>query len=64
MRPWASLSAEEQQVAARKMEVFAAMVDRMDRNVARLQSKLKQQYGSSNPFQPRGHMRGHSEEIV
>lgn len=42
-RPWASLSAEERAVEARKMEVYAAMVDRMDQNVGRVIAALKAQ---------------------
>lgn len=42
-RPWASLSADERAVEARKMEVYAAMVDRMDQNVGRVIAALKAQ---------------------
>lgn len=42
-KPWASLSAEERAVEARKMEVYAAMVDRMDQNVGRVIAALKAQ---------------------
>src|SRR3546814_8997065 len=35
VKPWASLSADEKAIEARKMEVYAAMVDRMDQNVGR-----------------------------
>ena len=42
-RPWASLSPEERAVEARKMEVYAAMVDRMDQNVGRVIAALKAQ---------------------
>lgn len=38
---WDSLSPEEKQVEARLMEVYAAMVDRMDQNVGRLIAALK-----------------------
>ena len=41
--PWDSLSKEEQAVAARKMEVYAAMIDRMDQNIGRVISVLKEQ---------------------
>ncbi len=40
-RPWASLSPAEQAIEARKMEVYAAMVDRMDQNVGRVVAELK-----------------------
>lgn len=42
-KPWASLSADERAVEARKMEVYAAMVDRMDQNVGRVIAALKAQ---------------------
>lgn len=41
VKPWASLTPEEQAIEARKMEVYAAMVDRMDQNVGRVVSTLK-----------------------
>ncbi|PJG45950.1 arylsulfatase [Sphingobium sp. LB126] len=41
VKPWASLSPEEKAVEARKMEVYAAMVDRMDQNVGRVVATLK-----------------------
>jgi arylsulfatase A-like enzyme len=41
VKPWASLSAEEKAIEARKMEVYAAMVDRMDQNVGRVVAELK-----------------------
>jgi len=39
---WDSLSEKEQSVAARKMEVYAAMVDSIDQNVQRLVTYLKE----------------------
>ncbi|KTT99472.1 arylsulfatase [Sphingomonas yabuuchiae] len=42
-KPWASLTADERAVEARKMEVYAAMVDRMDQNVGRVIAALKAQ---------------------
>ncbi|WP_405051356.1 arylsulfatase [Sphingomonas sp. LC-1] len=42
-RPWASLSKAERAIEARKMEVYAAMVDRMDQNVGRVIAALKAQ---------------------
>ena len=38
---WNALSAPERALAARKMEVYAAMIDRLDRNVGRLTAELK-----------------------
>lgn len=40
---WASLSAEERALEARKMEVYAAMVDRLDQNVGRVVAELRRQ---------------------
>ena len=42
-RPWASLSDEEKKTEERKMEVYAAMIDRMDRNIGRVINKLREQ---------------------
>lgn len=39
--PWSDLTAEQRRYEARKMEVYAAMVDRLDQNVGRLVSALK-----------------------
>jgi arylsulfatase len=39
--PWASLSPAEQQLSARKMEIYAAMVDRLDKAVGRVVADLK-----------------------
>ncbi|WP_421825738.1 arylsulfatase [Larkinella sp.] len=38
---WQSLTFDEQQLWQRKMEVYAAMVDRVDQNLARLLAELK-----------------------
>ncbi|HWI87329.1 MAG TPA: arylsulfatase [Sphingomonas sp.] len=40
-KPWTELTAEEQALQARTMEVYAAMVDRMDQNVGRVIAELK-----------------------
>jgi arylsulfatase len=39
--PWDSLSPAEKQVSARKMEIYAAMVDRLDKAVGRVVAELK-----------------------
>lgn len=39
--PWDSLSAEEQQKEARKMELYAGMVDNLDQNIGRILAYLK-----------------------
>lgn len=38
---WDSLTADQQRVAARNMEIYAAMVDRMDQNVGRVIAALR-----------------------
>ncbi len=43
VKPWASLSAEEKAYEARKMEVYAGMVDRLDQNVGRVIEALKKE---------------------
>jgi len=40
-KPWSSLTAEEQAVSARSMEVYAAMVERMDAEIGRVVQYLK-----------------------
>jgi arylsulfatase len=39
--PWASLSSKEKQASARKMEIYAAMVDRLDKAVGQVITELK-----------------------
>ncbi len=39
--PWDSLTAEEQKIEARKMELYAGMVDNLDDNIGRLINHLK-----------------------
>lgn len=39
--PWASLSPAEKQASARKMEIYAAMIDRLDGAVGRVVAQLK-----------------------
>lgn len=40
-RDWGKLSSEEKEFEAEKMEVYAAMIDRMDQNIGRVLKKLK-----------------------
>jgi arylsulfatase len=42
VKPWSSLTSQEKAIEARKMEVYAAMVDRMDQNIGRVVATLKQ----------------------
>ncbi|MBT7170202.1 MAG: sulfatase-like hydrolase/transferase, partial [Phycisphaerales bacterium] len=42
-RKWKSLSAKERKLEAQRMEVYAAMIDRMDRNIGRVVDLLREQ---------------------
>lgn len=42
VKPWDSLSPEEQKKEARKMELYAGMVDNLDKNIGRLINYLKE----------------------
>lgn len=42
-KPWASLTPKQQTEEAQKMEVYAAMIDRMDQNIGYVLDKLKKQ---------------------
>lgn len=45
---WETLSPSRKRIEARKMEIYAAMVDRLDQNVGRLVARLKQTGEFSN----------------
>lgn len=47
---WEELSVAEQEMESRKMELFAAMVDNLDRNIGRLISHLKETGEYENTF--------------
>ena len=47
---WQELSADEQKVEARKMELYAAMVENLDRNIGRLLNHLKETGEYENTF--------------
>ena len=47
---WQELSADEQKVEARKMELYAAMVENLDRNIGRLINHLKETGEYENTF--------------
>ena len=49
-KPWVSLSAEEKAISARKMEIYAAMVEVIDVNVGRLIDYLKDTGQYENTF--------------
>lgn len=42
-RDWKSLSAKERKLESQRMEVYAAMIDRMDRNIGKLVKTLRDQ---------------------
>ncbi len=48
MTPWAELSAEQRQLATKKMQVYAGMVSRLDQNVGRLLQALARRGDLSN----------------
>jgi len=41
-KPWNSLSAEQKKDQARRMQVYAAMIDRVDQNVGKIRAKIKE----------------------
>ncbi len=41
-RPWSSLNAAEQKDQARRMQVYAAMIDRVDQNIGKLRTKINE----------------------
>ena len=47
---WDQLTPEQQRIEARKMEIFAAMVENMDRNIGRVVSYLKETNQYDNTF--------------
>jgi len=47
---WQELSADEQKVEARKMELYAAMVENLDRNIGRVINHLKETGEFENTF--------------
>lgn len=49
-KPWKELTAEEQTESARRMEIYAAMIDNMDDNVGRVLSFLRNEGLAENTF--------------
>ena len=41
-KPWNSLSAEQKKDQARRMQVYAAMIDRVDQNIGKILAKIKE----------------------
>ncbi|MBR9911968.1 MAG: arylsulfatase [Gammaproteobacteria bacterium] len=73
IRPWESLSAEEQAKSARAMEIYAAMVDDMDQNIARVLTYLKDKglydntlivFLSDNGAEAASELRGHAPALL
>jgi len=50
---WQQLSPEQQRIEARKMEIYAAMVDHLDHNIGRVVDYLHQSGQYDNTFQRR-----------
>jgi len=50
LAPWVSLDKDQQRIEARKMEIYAGMVDNLDHNIGRLVSHLKQMGEFENTF--------------
>lgn len=48
--PWKSLSQSEQKLEARKMEIYAAMIDNLDHNIGKLIAHLKKTGEYDNTF--------------
>jgi len=62
--PWASLSAEQKAIEERKMEVYAAMIDRLDQNIGKVIAKLKEQGKLDNTLIMFVSDNGASSEVV
>ncbi len=63
-RNWNNLSPSEKEDQARRMEVYAAMIDRMDQNIGRLINYLKQQNEFKNTLFIFASDNGASAEVV
>jgi len=63
-REWDALSAEEKEDQARRMEVYAAMIDRMDQNIGRLLDYLREQGELDNTLIMFASDNGASAEVV
>ncbi|MEO0604175.1 MAG: sulfatase-like hydrolase/transferase, partial [Myxococcota bacterium] len=63
-RDWNALSASEQVDEARRMEVYAAMVDRMDQNIGRIVAKLQRLGEFDNTIILFASDNGASDEVV
>lgn len=63
-RTWENLSKSEKEDQARRMEVYAAMIDRMDQNIGRLIDYLKEQGEFENTLFMFASDNGASAEVV
>ncbi|MEN0061411.1 MAG: sulfatase-like hydrolase/transferase [Myxococcota bacterium] len=63
-RDWGTLSANERDIEATRMEVYAAMVDRMDQNIGRIITKLQQLGVYDNTLILFASDNGASDEVV
>ena len=63
-RDWESLSDEEKKAEARKMAVYAAMIDRVDQNIGKLLDKLKKLGELDNTMIMFASDNGSSAEVV
>jgi arylsulfatase len=63
-RDWDALSPEEREDQARRMEVYAAMIDRMDQNIGRLLDYLREQDKLDNTLIMFASDNGASAEVV
>lgn len=70
---WDALSADEKKTSARAMEIYAAMVDEMDSNIARVIHYLKKNdlydntliiFLSDNGAEAASHLRGHAPALI
>jgi arylsulfatase A-like enzyme len=73
VQPWDSLTLEEKQTSARSMEIYAAMVDEMDSNIARVIDYLKDNdlyentliiFLSDNGAEAASKLRGHAPALL
>ncbi len=62
--PWNSLSSEEQEEEARKMAVYAAMIDRMDQNIGKVLKKIRDMGEAENTLIMFASDNGASAEVV
>ena len=62
--PWDSLNEEQQKKEARKMAVYAAMIDRMDQNIGKILEKIREMGEEENTLIMFASDNGASAEVV